>query len=69
MSIEISELRKVNLAKGDILLVSVDNLTLNKQQKTNIGLSLKEIFTDNEILVIGAGFSLGVITKKDIENL
>jgi hypothetical protein len=69
MSIEISELKKLKLDKDDVLLVSVDNYHLSIQQKENIAISFRSVLPENKIIVVGAGFSLGVITKESLEAL
>ena len=69
MSIEIDEIKKINLQDGDVLLVSVDHPGLLAKQKDNIKQALEAVFPINKILVLDKGFSLGVITKEDIEAL
>ena len=69
MSIEIEDIKKVNLAEGDVLIIKVDHPDLRVKQRAAIGEHFQVVFPDNKILVLDRGFSLGVLTKKDIDEM
>jgi hypothetical protein len=69
MSIEIEEIKKINLNKGDVLVVSVDHPHLKRAQREGIRDNFLGLFPDNKVLVLEKGFSLGVLTRKDIEDM
>ena len=69
MSIEIDEIKKVNLSDGDVLILYIDHLALRSKQRAAIAEQFKGLFPHNKVLILDKGFSLGVLTKKDIEGM
>mgnify|MGYP003386852013 CR=1 FL=1 len=69
MSIEIDEIKKVKLGEGDILLVHVNHPALKLSQRDGITKHFEGIFPNNKILILEQGFSLGVLTKKELHEL
>jgi hypothetical protein len=68
MFVEIEDIKKVNLAEGDIVVLRYQQI-LSREQRDGAIKFTRASFPDNKVVCLDGGATIDILTKQDIEGM